>query len=232
MVSAEEAVAALRIPARRLELYTMALRHRSVCGAPGMNNERLEFLGDSVIGTAVTSYLYRRYPGVSEGFLTRVRTHLVMGSTQTEVARAIGMGGLVEVADGGGVSGSVLEDAFEAVAGAVFLDLGFDEAERWIISAYERAVDFAEVADSHVTNKERLMEIASRRGESLSFDASRVVGGRHKVVVSARSALSGPLLIGVGEGDSKRQASEEACARGVQHYGMGGRRAQRAEAPG
>lgn len=220
-----EAVAGLGIPARDLGVYGMALRHRSA--APrAANCERLEFVGDSVISTVVSGYLYRRYPDRDEGFLTRVRTHLVKGSTQAAIARGLGLGGLVELSerlDAGGAreDSGVLEDAFEAVAAAVFFDLGYDEAERWIVGVYERFVDLAEFADREVTAREALVATAQRRGDSLSFEHFALLGGRHKVVV--RKGIPGSpdgIVVGVGEGSSKKLAMREASLRGAQHYGV------------
>lgn len=209
---------------RDLSLFERALRHRST--GRRESNERLEFLGDTVIATAVSKYLVERYPDSDEGFLTRMRTNLVKGSTQTMLARRIGLGDLVELSREADDSGkreddSVLEDALEALAGALFLDRGFDEAAAWIRGLYEKYLDFSEAVREEVTVKERLQRVSRQRGDSLEFQHVRLIGDRHKVIIR-KSVCSSPsgLAVGVGEGESKKDATDDACKRGLRHYGV------------
>lgn len=215
---------ALGVRPRDPALYERALRHRST--GRRESNERLEFLGDTVIATAVSGYLVERYPESDEGFLTRMRTNLVKGSTQTMLARRIGLGDLVELspeADGGGKrdDDAVLEDALEALAGALFLDRGFDEAAAWIRGLYERYLDFSSAVTEEVTEKERLLRVSRQRGDALEFQHVRLIGDRHKIIIRKRVRASpAGLVVGVGEGGSKKEATDDACKRGLRHYGV------------
>lgn len=204
-----------------LSLYERALRHRST--GRKESNERLEFLGDSVIATAVSRYLVERYPCSDEGFLTRMRTKLVKGATQTVLARKIGLGSMVELspeADGKRDDDAVLEDALEALIGAVFLDRGFDDAYSWIRALYERYVDFSDVVQEEVTNKERLMRVSRQRGDALEFEHVRLIGDKHKILVRKLvSSSPAGVVIGVGEGPCRKSATDDACKRGLKHYG-------------
>lgn len=207
-----------------LSLYERALRHRST--GRKESNERLEFLGDSVIATAVSRYLVERYPASDEGFLTRMRTKLVKGATQTILARKIGLGALIELSLEANESGkrdndSVLEDALEAIIGAMFLDRGFDDASLWIRSLYEKYIDFSDIVQEEVSDKEKLLRISRQRGDALEFEHVRLIGDKHKILVRKliNSSLSG-VVIGVGEGPCKKDATDDACKRGLRHYGI------------
>eukprot|EP00873_Tetraselmis_striata_P033728 jgi/Tetstr1/453992/TSEL_040911.t1 len=219
-----EKLASLGIRPRDVSLYERALRHRSTGHRD--SNERLEFLGDTVIATAVSKYLVERYPDSDEGFLTRMRTKLVKGATQTMLARRIGLGDAVEVSEQAGRVGaresdSVLEDALEALVGALFLDRGFDDASAWTVGLYERYLDFSEAVREEVTDKERLQRLSRRRGDELDFQHVRLVGERHKVIVrqAPRGAPAG-AVVGVGEGENKKDATAAACRRALRHYGI------------
>ena len=215
---------AVGVRPREMPLYERALRHRST-GRRG-SNERLEFLGDTVIATAVSKYLVERYPDSDEGFLTRMRTKLVKGATQTMLARRIGLGDLVELSREADDSGkrdddAVLEDALEAVAGALFLDKGFDDAAAWIRGLYEKYLDFSDAVREEVTDKERLQKVSRQRGDTLEFQHVRLIGDRHKIIIrKAVCASPAGLVVGVGEGGNKKEATDDACKRGLRHYGV------------
>jgi ribonuclease-3 len=198
------------------------LRHKSK--ARKDNNERLEFLGDSVMSTAVAKYLMERYPDSDEGFLTKMRTKLVKGSTQSMLARRIGLGEVVELSQEAEETGkreddSVLEDALEALCGALFLDRGFDEVSSWITSLYEKYFDFSDAVREEVTEKERLLKVSRHRGDVIEFEHVRMIADRHKVIVrkTVRGSPAG-CVVGVGEGGSKKEATDDACRMGLRHY--------------
>lgn len=214
----EDYLKEIGIAARDVSIYRTALTHRS---AGPINNERMEFLGDTVLATAVSKYLMDRYPGSDEGFLTRVRSKLVRGTTQTMIAERIGLRARVsmaERAEGKRSDDSVAEDAFEALIGALFLDRGFDACYEWISRVYEANVDFADAVREHVTQRETLEGTARRRGETLSFDHSRMIGDRHKTIVRLSGGVyPAGAIVGVGEADTKKAATEEACRRANRH---------------
>ncbi len=122
----------------RPELLQQALTHRSYGAA---NNERLEFLGDGVLGCVIAGQLYQRFPQTPEGDLSRLRAHLVKESTLSELATALDVGSKLRLGDGEMKTGgwrrpSVLADALEAIIGAVYLDGGFAAAEKLILTLY------------------------------------------------------------------------------------------------
>nr|WRJ69615.1 ribonuclease-3 [Oceanusvirus sp.] len=207
---------------RELSGYETALRHRST--GHKLSNERLEFLGDSVLATAVSAYLMDRYPGCDEGFLTKMRTKLVRGTTLAAIARRIGLADMLEVSEeaaaaGRNEKGDALEDALEALIGATFVDRGFDHAAKWVQSLYERYFDFSEAVQQEVTDKERLLRLARGRGDELTFDVCRVIEGYKTVIkrMCSTTATDG-LSIGVGDGPNKKDSLARACHRALRWY--------------
>ncbi|MDF1684888.1 MAG: ribonuclease III [Legionellaceae bacterium] len=117
-----------------------ALTHRS---AGTLHNERLEYLGDSVLNFVISNDLYKRYPELTEGELSRLRAHLVKGETLASIARELGLGGMLylgagEVKNKGAERKSTLADALEAIFGAVFLDAGFSTCEQVILRVFQK----------------------------------------------------------------------------------------------
>lgn len=212
---------AIGITPRDLSPYRTALNHRS---SGSDNNERLEFLGDTVLATVLSEYLIRRYPASDEGFLTRMRTKLARGTTQTMIAEKIGLRQYINLSERAENQGkreddAVAEDAFEAIVGALFVDRGYEACAEWIAMTYEAHVDFAEAVREQVTNRELLDATARQMGETVSFEHTKMIRDRHKAIVRMDSP-SAPLgvIIGVGEADSKKVAIEEACKRAVRFF--------------
>ena len=150
-------------------LLTLALSHRSFAGT---NNERMEFLGDAVLGLVVTDYLYRQFPGAREGELSRMRSHIVRGESLAMVAKNLQLGsdillGPGEMKSGGHRRDSILGDTVEALLGAVYLDQGLEAATDriydWFQSLFETAVEVKPLKDSKTT----LQEWLQQRGKSL-----------------------------------------------------------------
>jgi len=142
------------------ELLKRALTHRS---ANKDNNEKLEFLGDSVLSLVVTKWLYHTFPNLSEGKLSRMRSSLVKGVTLAEVARHYQLSqslilGVGELKSGGFNRASVLEDAVEAIFGAVFIDQGIEVAEQFILSVMKRWLEKVDPNISDKDAKTRLQE--------------------------------------------------------------------------
>ncbi len=172
----ERLAAALGITMRNPELLRLALTHRSVvhewAGAvPGVpapqSNERLEFLGDAILGAIVADELYRRFPEATEGELTARRAVLVRAEQLVRWAREINLGDYLYLAQGERVSGSardrMLAGAFEALVGAMFLDRGWSGAKRFLRPFLKRALSQAVATHEHANPKGRLQEIAQVR---------------------------------------------------------------------
>jgi len=214
---AERLGGALRDP----RLLDRALAHRSWCAeVPGEvqeeSNERLEFLGDAVLGLIVTDHLYRSYPALAEGELAKTRASVVDASTLAEVAAELDLGaslllGRGEDASGGRQKASILADTMEAVIGAVYLDGGWDAASALVLGLLgPRLAEAAEGPGGH-DYKTRLQELAARAYDELPrYDVS-FEGPDHARRFLATVHVGGSAL-GRGEGRSKKRA-EQAAAR-------------------
>src|SRR5271156_5584996 len=156
-----------------LSLLQHALAHRSWCGeqeggAP--SNERLEFLGDAVLGLAVARYTYTVFPDFPEGKLAKVRSAVVNARVLADVADRLAVGDVLllgrgEEASGGRKKASILADAFEAVLGAVYMDAGWEAAETLILRELHGLIAQAGVEPDDFDHKSRLQELAVRNGE-------------------------------------------------------------------
>jgi ribonuclease-3 len=201
-----------------LGLLHRALAHRSWCAeTPGAeSNERLEFLGDAVLGWAIADLAYHRYQ-VAEGQLTDLRKSVVNAIALAEVAQEIGLGpyillGRGEAAAGGADKPSILSDVFEAVLAAVYLDGGADAAfamvERLVLP---RMPDTADALDQF-DQKTQLQELSARAGRGAPVYEVTARGPDHAKSFTARVLIDGQV-VGEGEGRSKKAAEQVAAAR-------------------
>ena len=199
-------------------LLTRALTHRSK-GAD--HNERLEFLGDSVLNLVVSAELYDRFPGLTEGDLTRLRANLVRKPTLAAHARALDLGRYIELGGGELKSGgydrdSILADALEALLGAVFKDGGLEQAARVIHSLYRE--NLAQLDPNAIPKdpKTQLQEYLQKHSlPTPSYHIVEVIGEAHHqhfVVECAVSALSAVVR---GEGASRRVAEQQAAEKAL-----------------
>lgn len=200
------------------ELYRAALTHRS---AHGNHNERLEFLGDAVLGMVIAEELYRRFPGADEGNLSRLRSQLVSAEPLAAVGAQIGIGSMLylgagELKAGGFRRESILADATEALFGAVYLESGLGDARalilRLLAERLGRLRPEAELKDS----KTRLQELLQGRGEPLpEYTLESAAGEPHEQVFSVRCLVrltDGARLDAPGTAASRRRAEQDAAA--------------------
>ncbi|MGQ0654014.1 MAG: ribonuclease III [Betaproteobacteria bacterium] len=201
----------------RAELLAQALTH----GSFGQDhNERLEFLGDGVLGCAMAEELYARFPGLTEGKLTQLRASLVRESTLAGVARALGLGeslrlGETETRRGAEARESILADAMEAVFGAVFLDGGYDAARLCIVRAYGEKLERLEPERVRKDAKTRLGELMNARRAKLPV--YRIVakhGAEHTPTFDVSCTLADPDISVTRSGPS-RLAAEQAAAQAI-----------------
>lgn len=195
----------------------MAICHRSWCAENpgGRPNERLEFLGDAVLGAVVAEELYRRFPDADEGWLSRARATIVRSSTLAEAADEIELGreirlGKGEEATGGREKPSILADGLEALIGAVHLDGGRDASRASVMAILGSRIAEASGEPGHLDDKTRLQEHAS---QTLSEDVRyRVVdsGPEHDKTFEATVHVGGRAL-GTGIGRTKKQAEQRAA---------------------
>ncbi|HEX7046925.1 MAG TPA: ribonuclease III [Gammaproteobacteria bacterium] len=206
---------------RRLEyrfrdrnLLNCALTHRSV---PGDNNERLEFLGDAVLGMVVADFLFRKHAGLTEGDLSRLRASLVNRDALAVAAQSLDLGiamhlGPGELKSGGFRRRSVLADALEAIIGAVYIDGGFTAVEtcihRVLADAFANLPDPASLKDP----KTRLQELLQERGVGLpEYSTVDVSGPAHKQLFQVACKVPALALETRASGASRR-AAEQAAA--------------------
>ena len=219
-VSRRAVEALVGVPVGRLALYEHALRHRSLFrGLPTdgtESNERLEFLGDAVLGAVVAEALYDAFPDRDEGLLTRTRSTLVNGKALAVYADGLGIGPLLLLADNmdtpaGRANTTILADAFEAVVGALYVDLGFDAARAFILRVLEEHASIADAARDRSNHKSRLLELVQSRG--LAQPVYTVVsedGPSHERLFTVSAVVDG-VDCGQGAARSKKEAEQEAA---------------------
>jgi ribonuclease-3 len=201
-----------------LSLLQHALAHRSWCGeqeggAP--SNERLEFLGDAVLGLVVAGYCYDRFPDFPEGKLAKVRSAVVNARVLAHVAARLGVGDVLllgkgEEGSGGRTKASILADAFEAILGAVYLDAGWEAARALVLRELGLAIERAGEEPDDFDHKSRLQEKAVRDGEGTPRYVVVGSGPDHDRAYVAEVYL-GATCWGTGEGRSKKDAEQEAA---------------------
>ena len=213
------------VPFHRLSLLDEALTHSSYTNESKNcmpHNERLEFLGDAVLELASSTYLYERFPDCSEGELTKMRASLVQSETLARLARGLELGshlllGRGELLGGGADRQNNLENAFEAVIGAVYLDGGWETARDYV--ARQFATEVLSVKRSYVSRdyKTTLQEhIQQKRHESISYELIGESGPDHDKRFTTRVLIGGESM-GEGTGRSKKEAEQQAAAEALSH---------------
>lgn len=199
-------------------LLEQALTHRS---RSHRNYERLEFLGDSVLGFVVAEDLYHRFPGSSEGKLSRMRSYVVRQETLAWIARDMALQELLQLGEGELKSGgfnrdSILSDCLEAIIGAVYLDQGMDTARSFIHRFFEDVLASLTVDTVYKDSKSRLQEYLQKRGEPVpDYEIVSVSGEPHDQTfeVACRVALAPEPFRGAGA--SRRSAEQRAAQRAL-----------------
>ncbi len=200
-------------------LLQEALTHRSH-GNP--NNERLEFLGDSILDFVVASRLYELRPDSSEGALSRLRSRVVRGETLAQLAAKLNLGehlilGEGEMKSGGFRRGSILADALEALFGAIYLDGGFEACESVIKAVCEPVIAGLPDAEELKDPKTRLQEWMQARGRPLpEYELIGAQGAEHAKRFSIRVCLPDSGQEVVASGDSRRKAEQSGAAKMLQ----------------
>lgn len=196
-------------------LFGRSLTHRS---AGREHNERLEFLGDALLNFVVAEALYRRVPRAREGQLTRARARLVCRSTLADLARTLDLGAALELGDGELKSGgrgrdSILANAFEALAGAFYLDAGLGPCRSWLLDVLAERLNEAVREDTSKDPKSALQEALQAHGlPRPEYAVIEVSGAAHARKFSVSCRVSGLDEAAAGTGKSRREA-EQAAAR-------------------
>lgn len=220
-VSRRAIEALVGMPIRNLDLYEHALRHRSLfrgLTSDGTeSNERLEFLGDAVLGAVVAERVYTEFPDRSEGLLTRTRATLVNGKALAGYAEVLGLGEMVLMSENmstseGRSNHTILADAFEAIVGAVYLDLGFGAARQFVLAVLDQCVDLQVAAADKSNHKSQLLEHVQGLGlDQPVYQVLAEEGPSHDREFTVAAVINGETL-GTGVARSKK-AAEQAAAR-------------------
>ena len=214
---------ALGIRFRDGDLREMALTHRSYAFEQDLDatNERLEFLGDSVLGLVVTDMAFEAFPRMSEGELAKLRAAIVNAQALAEVARSLDLGELVRLGKGEEQSGgrdkaSILADALEAVFGAVYLDAGLERASDLIERLFRPLMDAYVRGEGDRDYKTILQELASRQLHAMPEYRLEDRGPDHEKEFTATVYLNGQPM-GSGVGRSKKEAEQRAAREAFDH---------------
>jgi ribonuclease-3 len=205
------------------ELLVLALTHRSFAHEAGgvPTNERLEFLGDAVIGQIVTEYLFRTHAERPEGDLAKMRAATVSQRSLAHVARGIGLGphillGKGERATGGAEKDSILSDTLEALIGAVYLSHGLTETRQVVVNLMEETLIRAATLGAGLDWKTSLQELAAVKDLGVVEYRAEATGPDHARVFQAQALIAGKVL-GRGSGSAKKAAEQEAAENAYQH---------------
>jgi ribonuclease-3 len=208
--------------ARAEQVYT----HASWATDRASSYERLEFLGDSVLELAVARALYDRYPEFTEGRLAKVRSHVVSRQSCAVVARQLDLGQRL-LERGADIppdelerlskNRNVLAALLEAALAALFLEHGFEQIEQPIVTAFEPRIEYAQT--THVDYKTELQEALARRGQAVSYAVLDVEGPPHDRRFTCSAVIDGDQ-VGVGSGESKKAAEQEAAKQALVALGI------------
>ena len=200
-----------------IELYKLALIHRSASlflpdGTP-MNNERLEFLGDAVLESVISDFLFIEFPEQNEGFLTQMRSKMVSRQTLNQLSVDIGLSKHI-ISQGGGnfMQKHIYGDALEAMVGAIYLDKGYDFVNRLLINnIFRKYIDLEDMMEMETDSKSRLLEWGQKMKKQIVFDTVQSPDSTHNLPVFMTSVLVNDVEMGHGEGQSKKEAEQKAA---------------------
>ena len=199
---------------RDTSLLKQALTHRS---AGRSNNERLEFLGDSILGLVISSELYKRFGHVDEGKLSRLRSKLVRGKTLAELGSKLDLSGSLilgsgELKSGGYRRESIQADVVEAIFGAVYLDSDFDTVNSVVLGLYDELLSKLDPNDSLKDSKTELQEYLQKRGKTLpKYELVKMLGKDHNAVFIVSCFLPDEK-VKVEKEDTSIKRAEQSCA--------------------
>lgn len=204
-------------------LLEQALTHRSYGSA---HNERLEFLGDSVLGCVMAEALYARFPDLTEGQMTRMRAALVCEEALCEAARALEIGSGIRLGEGertqgANVRASILADALEALFGAVFVDGGYEAARRIVLAIYEKRLAGIDPHGLAKDPKTRLQEyLQGQRKSRPEYRVVQVGGAAHRQTFEVECVVADLGARATGAGTSRQRAEQEAAAALLERIGQ------------
>mgnify|MGYP001554534292 FL=1 len=201
-----------------IELLTEALTHRSYATK---NNERLEFLGDGILNFVIAHELFKQYPDVQEGDLSRLRATLVNKESLAEIAGQLNLGEVIllgtgELKSGGFRRPSILADTVESILGAVYIDGGFESCRDLIVRLYAKRLASPTDLQSLKDPKTRLQELLQSRRFSLpEYRVVNITGQAHSQIFHVRCSIDKMNIKVDGEGKSRRKAEQDAAEKAI-----------------
>jgi ribonuclease III len=210
-----------------LNVYQLAFRHTSASRETTIkgfreSNERLEYLGDAVLGMVVAEFLFTKYPYKDEGFLTEIRSRIVNRETLNQISRKLGLDQLIEY-DGNrrGMSprSSMYGDALEAFVGAIYLDKGFRFTRSFILKKLLTHYDLEDIIQNNVNFKSLIIEWAQREGKEIRFEILEEKGNRHHREFISQLFVEEEAFT-VGNGFTKKKAEQAAAEKACEQLDL------------
>jgi ribonuclease III len=210
-----------------ISLYRLAFRHKSVAQSvkKGVknSNERLEFLGDAVLGSVVAEVLFKLYPFEDEGFLTELRSKIVSRNNLNALARKLGFDKLIEFDNrmlNSSRQGSLLGDAFEALVGAIYLDKGYDFTRHFLVNHIIKShVDIHTLEQTETNFKSKLIEWCQRHSKDIAFDLIGNEDGENTKLFTVQAVVDGEVM-GMGKEFNKKNAEKLAAEKACEVLGI------------
>ena len=202
------------------EILKIALNHSSYSNENKskriQNNERLEFLGDSVLSLIVSNHIFRKYSELPEGEMTKIRASVVCESTLKELAMDLDIGSFIKLGKGEELTGgrnrpSILSDAYEAVVGAIYIDGGYKQAESFVLKQMIELIENSAQGFGIADFKTKLQEILQKKGDTkISYEVVEELGPDHSKEYTVLVRCDGEKF-GIGMGKSKKEAEQNAA---------------------
>jgi ribonuclease III len=206
-----------------LELYRLATMHSSKAKERNgfrESNERLEYLGDAILGAAVADYLFKKYPFKNEGFLTEIRSRIVNRDSLNTIARKIGIGSIVQFDQKNTqLQQAILGNTLEALVGAIYLDKGYLRCRKFVFDKLiQPHFDLEVVISSNINAKSKVIEWAQRNSKEIRFEITNERKGNHKEF-SAKLFIS-EQPFGMGYGYTKKKAEQDAAQKTMEQLNL------------
>tara|TARA_R110002074_G_scaffold170006_1_gene332198 strand:+ start:34150 stop:34824 length:675 start_codon:yes stop_codon:yes gene_type:complete len=200
------------------ELLELALTHRSI---GQNNNERLEFLGDSILGFIIADEIYMMFPTAEEGVMSRMRAHLVNGRVLAEISKDMGLSdelilGQGEKKSGGKNRASILSDALEAIIGAMYKDAGLGETKKWILSVFKDRLDALSLDAAEKDPKTRLQEYLQSRGRNVpEYTVTSTSGADHNQLFTVACQVDSLNEVIKASSSTRKKAEQKAASKAL-----------------
>lgn len=200
------------------ELLELALTHRSI---GQNNNERLEFLGDSILGFIIADEIFMMFPTAEEGVMSRMRAHLVNGRVLAEISKDMGLSdelilGQGEKKSGGKNRASILSDALEAIIGAMYKDAGLGETKKWILSVFKDRLDALSLDAAEKDPKTRLQEYLQSRGRNVpEYTVTSTSGADHNQLFTVACQVDSLNEVIKASSSTRKKAEQKAASKAI-----------------